>query len=197
VAAEYGVWVGGLFRAELPSMKARAAALLAEVAATPDSAEAGIANRVAGITCWCAGEYRDALVHLERAIDLFRPGPDDHLGFAFGPDPGVAALIFLTIVSWSLGEIDRAMSFADRAQTRMASLTHAETLGFGRMHLGLFELIRGNRQRAVPHALELLHFGREHGMVMFDAFGAFLAGWTAVASGGAGGLEDMRRVSRR
>ena len=194
LAAEYGVWVGSLLRAELPSMKARADTLLADASARPDSAEAGVANRVAGITCWCAGDYRAALLYLESALDLFRPGRDDHLGFRFGPDPGAAALLFLAIVTWSVGEIDRAISFADRAQARMASLTHAQTLGFGTMHLGLFELFRGNRHHAVPHALELLRLGREHGMAMFVAFGTFLAGWAATAAGGADdGLKDMRR----
>ncbi len=35
------------------------------------SPEAGVAHRAAGITCWFAGEYREAREHFERALALF------------------------------------------------------------------------------------------------------------------------------
>ena len=57
LAADYGLWVGSYVRGELPSMRAHAAAFLSDVEARPDSPEAGVAHRVAGITHWFAGEY--------------------------------------------------------------------------------------------------------------------------------------------
>ncbi len=128
-------------------MRAHAAAFLSDVEARPGSPEAGVAHRVAGLTFWFAGEYREALDHLERALALFQSGRDDDLAFRFGPDPGAAALICSAIALWPLGEVERAISLAESAQTRLAAVTHAGTLAFGRQHLALFELMRCDRAR--------------------------------------------------
>jgi tetratricopeptide (TPR) repeat protein len=162
--------------------------------ARPDSPEAGVAHRAAGITCWFAGEYREARDHIERALVLFQPGRDDVLAFRFGHDPGVVASAFLAITLWPLGEVDRAISLIDRMQTRIADLSHVGTLAGGRMHAALFELMRGDNARAAQNALELARLAREHDLVMWRALGVFLQGCATAASGSiGGGLEDMRR----
>ena len=83
------------------------------------------------------------------------------MAFRFGPDPGVSAMAHLAIVSWSLGEVDRAISFNDRMQTRMADLTNVSTLAVGRHNAAMFELIRGDRTRAAPNAFEHARLARE------------------------------------
>ena len=113
LAAHYGLWVGSYARGELPSMRAHAAAFLSDIEARPDSPEAGVAHRVTGLTFFFAGEYREALVHLERALALFQSGRDDDLAFRFGPDAGAAAMICSAIALWPLGEVDRATSLAE------------------------------------------------------------------------------------
>ena len=54
-------------------MRAHALAFLNDAEASPDSPEAGVAHRAAGVTCWFAGEYREARDHLEHAVALFQP----------------------------------------------------------------------------------------------------------------------------
>ena len=162
LSADYGLWAGSYTRGELPEMRAHAAAFLSDLEATPDSPEASLAHRAAGITCWFAGEYREALDHLERALALFQPGRDDDLAFRFGIDPGVAAMANLAIASWPLGEVDRAMSLIDAMETRMSGVPHIGTLSFGRMHAALFELMRGDHARGAPHAIELARLAHEH-----------------------------------
>jgi hypothetical protein len=57
----FGLWVGSYVRFELPSVRIHAAAFfLRDVASRPDSPEAGVAHRAAGVTCWFAGEYVEA-----------------------------------------------------------------------------------------------------------------------------------------
>jgi hypothetical protein len=56
LTADYGLWVGSYVRGDLSSMRAHAAAFLNDVEARPDSPEAGVASRAAGMTCWFAGE---------------------------------------------------------------------------------------------------------------------------------------------
>ena len=146
------------------------------------------------MTCWFAGEYREARGHLERALALFEPGRDDDLTFRFAWDPGVAAMASLAVASWSLGEVDRAISLMDRMQTRAACLKHVGTLALGRMHAAMFELMRGDHLRAAQNAFELARLAREHDLNLWRAFGVFLQGWAASQSGApADGLEDMRR----
>ena len=194
LAADYGLWAGSYMRGDLPSMRAHAEAFLSDLEASPDSPEASVAHRAAGMTCWFAGGYREARGHLERALALFEPGRDDDLTFRFAWDPGVAAMASLAIVSWSLGEVDRAISLMDRMQTRIAGLTDVGTLAVGRMHAAMFELMRGDHLRAAQNAFELARLAREHDLNLWRAFGVFLQGWAASQSGAlADGLEDMRR----
>ena len=194
LAAEYGLWAASAARGDLPSTRAHAAAFLSDIEARPDSPEASVAHRAAGLTCWFAGEYREARDHSERALALFQPGRDDDLAFRFGIDSGVGAMAYLAVASWPIGEVDRAISLIDRMQTRMADLTHVGTLALGRTFAAMFELMRGDHARVAPNAFELARLAREHDLTMFRAFGVFLAGWMTAASGAAGGgLEDMRR----
>jgi hypothetical protein len=67
-------------------MKAHAKTFLGDVEAKPDSPEAGVAHRAAGLTHWFAGDYAEARKHLERALTLFQPGRDDDQAFRFGND---------------------------------------------------------------------------------------------------------------
>jgi len=176
-------------------MRAHAAAFLSDVEATPDSPEAGVAHRAAGMTCWFAGEYVEARDHLERALALFQRGRDDDLAFRFGQDSGVATMGSLAIVSWPLGEIDRAISLIDRMQTRIADLTHVATLALGKALATLFELMRRDQQRAAQNAFELARLAREHELIMYSAFGMFLEGWVTAAGGApGGGLEAVRHA---
>ena len=194
LSADYGLWVGSYARGELPSMRAHSAALLGDVEARPDSPEAGVAHRAAGITCWVAGEYREARDHLERALALFQPGRDNDLAFRFGLDPGVAAMFSLAVVLWPLREVDRAVSLVEQMLARIADLTHVGTLAVGRLYATLFDLMRGDRARAALNALELARLAREHDLSLFRAYSVFLEGWVTAASDAFGsGLADMRR----
>ena len=155
LAADYGLWVGSFTRGELPAMRAHSASLLSDLEATPESPEAGVALRVAGATCWFAGEYREAKDHLERALALFQPGRDDDMAFRFGQDLGVSAMAYLALVLWPLGEIERAASFLSRMLARIASLTHGNTIALGHMFAAQFALMLGGFVRGNANSLEL------------------------------------------
>ncbi|WP_168195473.1 hypothetical protein [Bradyrhizobium sp. NAS80.1] len=194
LAADYGLWVGSYVRGELPAMKAHAAAFLRDVAARPDSPEAGVAHRVVGNTHWFAGEYVEARDHLERALALFRPGRDDDLAFRFGHDVGVADMLFLAIALWPLGEIERAVSLVGSAQVRIGGLAHVQTRALGRVLAAMFDLIRGDLSKLASNASELARVAREYDLDFWRPFGVFLEGLATAASGEIGsGLDGMRR----
>jgi predicted ATPase len=193
LSADYGLWTSSYTRGELPSMRAHAAAFLNDAEASPDSPEAGVAHRAAGVTCWFAGEYREARDHLERALALFQPGRDDDLAFRFGHDAGVGAMLYLAITLWPLGDVTRSIAFVESARERLESITHVGTRAQGKCHAALFELMRGDHARATPNALELVRLAREYNLPFWRASGVFLEGWVTAATGAVGsGLEDMR-----
>ena len=126
-----------------------------------------------GITCWFAGEYREARDHWNARSPCSSPAVTTIWPFASDMDPGVAAMAYLAIALWPLGEVDRAISLIDRMQTRIADLTHVGTLAAGKLYAALFELMRGDRARAAPNAFELARLAREHDLPMCRAFGGF------------------------
>jgi class 3 adenylate cyclase/predicted ATPase len=194
LAADYGLWVGSFVRGDLPSMRTHAAAFLAGVAARPDSPEAGVAHRILGTTHWFAGEYAEAREHLERALTLFQPGRDDDLAFRFGQDAGVAAMCYLAIASWPLGNIRRAVSLVDGAHERLVSAAHIGTHPYAKLHAAMFELMRGDRVRAAENGSEAARLAREHDLPLWRAYGAFFEGLATAERGALGeGLSDMRR----
>ena len=194
LAADYGLWVGSFVRGDLPSMRTHAAAFLAGVAARPDSPEAGVAHRILGTTHCLAGEYAEAREHLERALTLFQPGRDDDLAFRFGQDAGVAAMCYLAIASWPLGNVRRAVSLVDGAHERLASVAHIGTHPYAKLHAATFELMRGDRARAAENGSGAARLAREHDLPLWRAYGAFFEGLATAELGALGeGLNDMRR----
>jgi predicted ATPase len=166
---------------------------LNDVEARPDSPEAGVAHRAAGMTCWFAGEYREAPDHLERALALFQPGRDDDMAFRFGQDPGVSAMAFLALALWPLGEIEQAASLMSRMLARIASLTHGNTIAIGHMFAAQFALVLGGPMRGKANSLELARIASAHDLAQFRAFGMFFDGWAMVETDLLAGLDGMRR----
>ena len=194
LAVDYGLWAGSFVRGELPSMRTHAAAFLSGVEARPDSPEAGVAHRAAGITHWFAGEYHEAREHLERAVALFQPVRDDDLAFRFGHDAGVGAMLYLAIVLWPMGDVERAISLVGGAEARIAGHQHIGTHATGIFHAAMFELMRGDLSRAASYAAEHTRLAREDDLRWRRAFGVFLEGRVkSRSSAPADGLADMRR----
>jgi predicted ATPase len=175
-------------------MRTHAKTFLSDVEARPDSPEAGAAHRTAGVTHWFAGEYVEAREHLERALALFQPGRDDDLAFRFGQDLGVAAMLYLALTLWPLGDIGRAASVVRDAEARIAGHPHIGTRATGHGIVALVELMRGDLSRAARNAVELARLTREHDLPMWGALGIVLEGVAKAESGELiGGLADMRR----
>jgi class 3 adenylate cyclase/predicted ATPase len=194
LAADYGLWAGSYVRGELSAMRAHAETFLGDVEARPDSPEAGVAHRVAGVTHWFAGEYVEAHETLEHALALFQPGRDDDLAFRFGHDEGVAAMLYLALTLWPLGDVGRAVSLAVDAEARIADLAHVVTRALGRSYAATFALMRRDMSRAAMNGRELAQLTREHDLPFWRAFGVFFEGLASAQGGTAGGgLEAMRR----
>ena len=114
----------------------------------------------------------------------------------------MAAMFYLALALWSLGDIGRAVSLVRGAEARTVALTHVGARAYGIAHAAFFELVRGNHGRVTQHAVELVRLAREHDLSMWRAFGMSLEPLAATESGAPeggleampqGGLEAMRR----
>jgi predicted ATPase len=191
---DYALWAGNFARGELQSMRTHAVAFLRDVSDRPDSPEAGVAHRCAGLTHLFAGEYKEARVHLEQALALFQRGRDDDLADRFGQDAGVGAMLYLALVLWPMGDTGRAISLVRDAKARTATLTHIGARAYGMCLAAIFELVCGELSRAAPHAAELARLAHEHDLLMWRAYGIFLEGAAKAEGRTLGpGLRDMRR----
>jgi predicted ATPase len=194
LAADYGLWVGSFVRGELSAMRVHAETFLKDVEVSADSPEAQIAYRIAGATHWFAGEYVEARDKLEHALALFRPGRDDGLAFRFGQDQGVAAMDFLALTLWPLGDVERARALIESAQIRTASVAYIGTRAYEKAVAAWFELMCGNISRAAQNGAELARLARDHDLPFWRPGGVFLEGLGAAKSGAGRGLEEMRRA---
>jgi len=192
----YGQWAGSYVHGDLTAMREPAQAFLRDVESEPTSPEAGVAHRAYGVTQWFAGDFIEARSHLEQAVAIFDPERDRDLAFRFGQDVGVSAMVYLAIVLWPLGEVERARALVDATATRIAELGHLATSTYGLMHGAMFEIIGRNVDRAAPLAKALSSFARDHEIALWISFGAFLEAWVELRSGSPEiGLQNMRRAA--
>jgi predicted ATPase len=106
---------------------------------------------------------------------------------------GLPAL-YLALTLWPLGDIERAVSLVRDAEARIAGHPHIVTRAYGKWHVALFELMRGDLSGGASDAAELSRLAREHDLLLWRAVGAFLEGVAKARSGELiGGLADMRR----
>ncbi len=189
----YGLWVGCYVRGDLTGMREQADAFLREVEARPHAPEAGVAHRLTGVTKWVEGDFDGARCHLELALATFNSDRDRDLAFRFGQDLSVAAMSYLSLALWPLGEVDRALDLIEGVKSRITEITHIGTVAYGYFHAILFEMMRGEFARAAPLAAALANLAGEHDLRFWQAYGEFSQGWTRWRAGErAAGLAEMR-----
>ena len=180
----YGVWVGGYVRGEKLTMTEAAEALVKEAESRPDTAEACIAHRIYGVTCWVVGgDVTIAREHIEKALALYRPERDRDLAHRFAQDVGVAAKIYLSLVLWVLGEPDRARGVIKEALALAAETKHVPTAVYAHSHAAILEMLRFDPDAAKRHAEAGLARAREHGVKLWTILLPQVLAWAIAYRG--------------
>src|SRR5262249_45186650 len=107
-SAYFGLWAGHHVRGEIAQMRELAEAFLSDASRRKGSSKRCVAHRVSGVTKWFQGDYVGARTHLEESLSNYDPERDRDLAYRFGGDLGVAAMVYLALVLWPLGEVARA-----------------------------------------------------------------------------------------
>jgi len=93
-SAYHGLWVGHLNRGEPEPMREMAELFLREATARPDCAEAVVAHRNFGNTCFCFGDFAGAHDHYQKSLELYDQARHGDFANRFGTDPRAAAEIW-------------------------------------------------------------------------------------------------------
>jgi predicted negative regulator of RcsB-dependent stress response len=95
----------------------------------------------------------------------------------FGVDVGVTVRLFLALVLWPLGDIDKARRLAEDAMTRSEREGDAHTRNYAHFHKFMFEMVSGNVEAALPHANAFYSRVKDQGANQGAAWGSFAHGW--------------------
>ncbi|WP_229179710.1 hypothetical protein [Bradyrhizobium ivorense] len=188
----------GLFNAclthgELAPMRELAEAIMGAADRHPESPVATIVARwTGGVTCWFAGDYLNAAIHLEQAFAAYTAEPDPATFKASTLDLPFVIMRFLALVLWPRGEIDRARRLAGAAVSiagEQRALARANAL----VHKAVFDGLCGSRLRQTETILAL-GLAQDHTMPLYVAAGTYLNGLAKWRAGDrAAGLAEMQR----
>lgn len=82
-----------------------------------------------GVIQFCLGDYLDAHKHLQRAVDVYDPGPHHHsLIYLRGSDAGLGAMAYEVCCLWCLGYPDQALKRSEEALSLARELAHPFSL---------------------------------------------------------------------
>ena len=190
----YGLWSAAYVGGELKGMGEGADAFLRYLDGEPEGELAGPAHRVAGVTKWHVGDFEGARRHLEKALALFDPVRDRDLSLHFGQDPGLAAMSYLPLTLWPLGEVVRAGGIAENLVERIGQTAHAASIAYGYMHAFSLALVRANSGQAAACAEALAGAIRDRDMDLWRLYATFPSAWAKRRAGvGPEALAEMRR----
>jgi class 3 adenylate cyclase/predicted ATPase len=195
--ARYGMWAGSLVRGEPEAIRTLSAAFLCDAEREPNSVEFMMGQRLVGTTLWYEGDYKGAREHLEHAVASYDAQLHGGLAFRFGQDVRVAAMSFLSLTLWPLGEVMRARRLAEEALAHAPGTEHLADIAYALSINCFLELLCRDTKRLLPHAESLHSISREHGLATYLAWGTFVLGharwrlseWEA-------GVADMRLGKR-
>jgi class 3 adenylate cyclase/predicted ATPase len=95
-----------------------------------------VARRVLGFSQWQQGELVSSRTNLQQVCDLYAAERDRGLYFQHGQDPQPTAMAVLSLVSWLLGDVDKAMHLRQEAIALGRATAHANTLAYAQTFAG-------------------------------------------------------------
>jgi predicted ATPase len=110
-------------------------------------------------------------------VALYDPQQHHTLAFAYGQDPGIAALVLDAFALWLLGYPDQALRRSHEACTLAEGLAHPHTLAYGFAHLAMFHQFRQEREDARRYAEVATRVSREQGFPFWLGAGLIFEGW--------------------
>ena len=194
-AVRHAQWTLAIVRGELRAAQELASTFLCEAEEAGRPVEAGVARRSLGVICYYSGDFLNARIDCERALDACRHERDFEARKRFSDDTGAVAMSILAITSWQLGEVERASELINMANHRAAELGHAPSKVHPLYWKSILEILRGDAAAALITGEALEGLCEEHGMGEWRAVAEMVVGWAhGRLSSPTAGAAEMRQA---
>jgi predicted ATPase len=170
----YGLWVAQYLGGEPIAALEQAKEFLSLAQSQTQSGLLLVGHRLLGTALVLTGDYRTALFHLDRAVELYRPEEHQELAFRFGADIGITAQCVRAWALWHRGYPDQARSAFDEGLQQAQCSVHRHTLAYALIYKGLTAASARWAAEMETAANELVSHTREHGFVLFLGYGLLL-----------------------
>ena len=189
----YGLWVAQYLGGQRTAALEQAKEFLSLAESQTQSGLLLVAHRLVGSSLIFTANYPAALSHLDRAVELYRPGQRQELALRFGADMGITAICSRALALWHSGYFDQARSAADEGLRRARESTHRHTLAYGLVYVGLTAASGRWNAEAEKTANELVSLTREQGFPLLLGYGLLLQGGAmTLRRQGEAGAERIR-----
>jgi predicted ATPase len=170
-------------RAELQTARDLCERLLSMAQRAQDMALLLTAHQRLGTLLIFQGEFALARQHLEHAIALYDAQRSRSHILLHGDDAGVGCLSYLAIAQWFLGHIDQALASMQAALALARQIEHPFSLAYALIAAAWFHQYRKEAQATQVYAEEAIALAREQGILMREAQGTIMRGWSLTAQG--------------
>jgi tetratricopeptide (TPR) repeat protein len=173
--AQHGHCIASLIRGDVRPAREAAEAFLREAELARRPTETGVALRALGLVCWCMGDFKQASVHLERAVAEYDPERDRDARFPFGQDTKAAATSFLSGPYWVIGRLEEARALSERAIAWAEELAHDPSLANACIWRVVLEVYLGDASAALQAADRLVEVARRRDLAFYLSWGQIVA----------------------
>ncbi|MBT0570924.1 AAA family ATPase [Curvibacter sp. CHRR-16] len=187
----WGLWLGSSSNPANGAPLEYAQRLL-QLAQTANDAELLIhAHYACGNSLYRLGHYDQALHHLQQSMARGQERPCTQYPERlrqYGEDSALSAQCFVAWILWLQGHAEPALQQAQQAVEQARALKHAHTLCFTLACHAVLLRMQHDAETTQSVAQELLHWGNEHQLALWQVAGTALAGWASVYLGDPAGL---------
>jgi predicted ATPase/DNA-binding response OmpR family regulator/class 3 adenylate cyclase len=170
----YGLWVAQYLGGEPIAALEQAKEFLSLGECQTQSGLLLVGHRLLGTALILTGDYRAAMSHLDRAVELYRPEEHRELAFRFGADIGITAQCVRAWALWHRGYPEQARSAFDEGLQQAQRSVHRHTLAYALIYKGLTAASARWAAETEAAANELVSHTREHGFALFLGYGLLL-----------------------
>ncbi|MBV9377244.1 MAG: hypothetical protein JO320_19705 [Alphaproteobacteria bacterium] len=191
----YGLWVARYLGGEPVAALEQGKEFLSLAQSQTQSGFLLVGHRLVGSALIFTGDYRAALSHLDRAVDLYQPTEHGNLAFRFGADIGITAQCVRAWALWHRGYPDQARRALDDGIHQARRSVHRHTLAYALIYRGLTATSARWADETKEAADELVSLTREHGFALFLGYGLLLQGGSLIIRGAAQAAIERIRES--